>query len=440
MDLTFKPIPKSCPVPHNAVAFIGGVADYDKGPTIVLWRDRKEIVIQAPKFTPEAGVDVDDPYYDWYELQAISKRYANYLEIIESLVDTIEFGKTNWAYLLPAPGGYRISQREKRFPMITCPTWAQLIYVDEIEFTVWGSCSDRRGIWNEKEVDITYAWNFAEFWCLNRAMYGYRAVQGLDVTFEIYGHLATRDGSIIGLVSEAAWGRMIRLDDRALVYKTVAKIEQRGCLYRGCYTNRFIIANGKVRLLELNSVWPYKDMDCLEKDAELWHWKELDDLFAEFRDIGPYGNYHLPLLRFTTTHNDLKYVRPPPSPDRPFGGFVFYSEFFDFYEPWSGYRRLPDGDDENESALPFLDRRILWPPNKRLMPNFENIYEAQTTHRENLIASRRLSGRLERTPRNRVLIAGVPYHPYNRPSAWSHGARRALTNSDNTESSIVTIE
>ncbi|KDR78270.1 hypothetical protein GALMADRAFT_245361 [Galerina marginata CBS 339.88] len=444
MDLTFKPIPRSCPVPHNAVAYIGGVIDYKKGPTIVLWRNRKEIVIQAPKFTPEVepGVDVDDPCYGWYESQAISKHYANYLEIIESLVDTIEFGKTNWAYLFQSrEGGYYISQQKKVLRRVTCPIWAERIYLDEIEFTVWGTSSDRRGIWKGKEVDIMYAWNDEELWCLNRAMFGYKKVQGLDVTFEVYGHLIGRDGSIIGLVSEAAWGRMIGLDDRALVYQTVARIQQSGCIYKGCYTDRFMIANGKVRLLELNSIWAYEDMDRLEKDAELWHWKELDELFAEFRDIGPNGNYHYPLFRFTTTYADLKYFRPSPSPERPFGGFVFYSEFFDIYEPWSGYHRLPDGDDENESILPSSDRRIVWPPNNRLLPNFDSIYDADVARREDQATSMRLNGRSTRTSRNRVLIAATPYyHPYRRSNGRNHGGRRALTNSDNTESAIVAIE
>jgi len=47
-------------------------------------------------------------------------------------------------------------------------------------------------------------------------MYGYRAVQGLDVTFEVLGHLISKDGTVIGLVSKAAWGRMIKPSDAAL--------------------------------------------------------------------------------------------------------------------------------------------------------------------------------------------------------------------------------
>lgn len=69
-------------------------------------------------------------------------------------LDEIQFGATNWAYLLPNKqyGGFYIRQREKAFPMISCPTWAPTIMEDEIEFTVWGQPWDRRGIWKGLEV------------------------------------------------------------------------------------------------------------------------------------------------------------------------------------------------------------------------------------------------------------------------------------------------
>jgi hypothetical protein len=41
-------------------------------------------------------------------------------------------------------------------PKITCPLWAPLIFEDEVEFTVWGTKYDRRGIWDGKEVGTYY--------------------------------------------------------------------------------------------------------------------------------------------------------------------------------------------------------------------------------------------------------------------------------------------
>ncbi len=48
-----------------------------------------------------------------------------------------------------------------------------------------------------------YAWNEINILQLDRAMYAYRALVGMDLSFELYGHLLRKDGTVIGLVSEA---------------------------------------------------------------------------------------------------------------------------------------------------------------------------------------------------------------------------------------------
>jgi len=177
-------------------------------------------------------------------------------------------------------------------------------------------------------LDVFYAWNEMEFWCLNRGMYGYRAVQDLDVTFGVLGHLISTDGTIIGLVSEAAWGRMVRLSDAALIYKTIAEVQNRGIIYKGCLTNRFMIADGKVRLVELNCITPYEDKQKVLEDADSWHWNELGELFHELRTLGPYGRLRFPALHLFSTYKDFQFFLPYPRPDLPFGGILSYPIFF----------------------------------------------------------------------------------------------------------------
>lgn len=187
---------------------------------------------------------------------------------------------------------------------------------------------------------------------LNQAMYGYQVVSHLDLTFEVYGHLIGKDGSVIGLVSEAAWGRMIKPSDARLVYETVAQEQGIGCLYRGCLTNRFMIAGNKVRLIDLSCIGYYSDREVLEDLAELWHWHELAQLFQEFKTHGPYGNHRDPPWRFRTTYKDLDFIPPLPRcrPDLPLGGIVFFRGFFkDFgVEPWEGYEILENAEDLEE--------------------------------------------------------------------------------------------
>jgi hypothetical protein len=184
-------------------------------------------------------------------------------------------------------------------------------------------------------------WNESHMNDVNRAMYGYRLLEGMDLTFEFYGHLVGADGEIRGIVSEAAWGRMITEEDFSRVYRAVAKVQRRGLLYKACLTNRFMIANNKVRLLDLAMVDPRHALDpaMLEKEAEHWHWRELTRLFHEIRTIGPYGNFRVPLHRFRSTYEDLECLPLPRSPERPLGGIMLYPNFFanHYIDPWPEY-------------------------------------------------------------------------------------------------------
>jgi hypothetical protein len=173
-------------------------------------------------------------------------------------------------------------------------------------------------------------------------MQGIRAVDGMDLTYDVYGHLVRKDGTVIGLVTEAAWGRTIKTSDRALIYNTVARLQSRGCLYFAAGHNHFLIAAGKVRLTEPSSLTFYTkgDIELLEKDAEQFHWRNLHQLFWEFEKYGPFGNYRVPQPRFTASFSNLGLVIPPPSPERPLGG-MFLHPFSYFLvmciEPWPDY-------------------------------------------------------------------------------------------------------
>lgn len=175
--IRFCPIPRKSPIPHRVVAIIGGVSGIN--PTFVLSLNKNEIVVQAatdpPGFGSSDDIDKEHPFYEFLVFERSEKIYGHYLEIIvsinvsgfvksrlnnpakkQTLLSEIDFGKTNWAYLTyqnrGGPGGYQITQRQRRIPQPTCPPWGRLIYESEIEYTVYGLAGDRRGIWNGKEV------------------------------------------------------------------------------------------------------------------------------------------------------------------------------------------------------------------------------------------------------------------------------------------------
>ncbi|KAF9529152.1 hypothetical protein CPB83DRAFT_883110 [Crepidotus variabilis] len=365
----FYPIPRICPIPRNVVSLIGGCTG--GCPTFVLYLNGRELVVQAPANPVGFGTiddfDKDHPFWDWLVAERDAKVYAHYLEIIQTLLSQVEFGKTNWAYLTYSNrkgpgGGYQLTQRHRPIPRPKCPPWGKFIYESEIEYTVFGLAGDRRGIWDGKEVDVMVGWDESHMDDVDRAMMGYRLLEGMDLTYEFYGHLIGPDGEIKGIVSEAAWGRMITPDDFTRVYRAVARIQRRGLLYRGCLTNRFMIANGKVRVLELPVVDAknFANRPELERLAELWHWNELSQLFHEIKNIGPYGNYRIPFHRFTTSYEDLECLPFPPSPERPLGGIMLYPDFFNHFQvdPWPEYADIWDLGKGKKGVVPYQKSKI----------------------------------------------------------------------------------
>lgn len=145
-------------------------------------------------------------------------------------------------------------------------------------------------------------------------MHGLRAIRDLDLTFEIYGHLVGRNGEVVGIVSEAAWGRTIALGDRTLVYETFARLQEHDCLFVGISTNQVLIADGKVRLLDLYGIRPYSEDDRaeMERKAEIFHWEELESIFTQLESGYPLSCNP----RFW--HQTPRMLLPPtPSPERP---------------------------------------------------------------------------------------------------------------------------
>lgn len=80
--------------------------------------------------------------------------------------------------------------------MVTCPLWGRLIYESEVEYTVYGLASDRRGIWNGKEVgsckreDRYFLLNFIRYYgWLERIPHGRRQPSHVRLPFtRRHGH------------------------------------------------------------------------------------------------------------------------------------------------------------------------------------------------------------------------------------------------------------
>lgn len=112
-------------------------------------------------------------------------------------------------------------------------------------------------------------------------MRGRKAVQGMDISFEVLGHVV-RDNAIIGIMTEPVRGRRLRFYDRALVYDTVSRLLQRGIYLPHIPKQCIVMCDGKVRLLHFQHFEYFTESDrpkMAQREKRLWN--NMDRLFAE---------------------------------------------------------------------------------------------------------------------------------------------------------------
>ncbi|KAJ8483491.1 hypothetical protein ONZ45_g14591 [Pleurotus djamor] len=297
-------------IPRSIIALLGGRNEVGMR-TYVLYKDGEILVIEAPPSTI-SNDRMYDQTNDWEEWD---KEYNFTLEKIQTVVKTVEFGRTNWAYLLPRPdGGCRLIQKERPVPRVTYPTWAPLVEEKDIVTTKWISAEDRQGLWNGREVDLLMmGWDDKR---MNEVEQTMKASPWLDLTFEVLAHIV-RDGRVIGLMTEPAKGRMVEHCDRAKVFDAISRVESRGLLYRSIHCSNIMISGGKVRLLNISTTRYYspEQRERHAEDFKFFHWKALKIMFDLIRE----GNFMTPPR---TWPQNLQYIPSPIPPEMPRLSFV----------------------------------------------------------------------------------------------------------------------
>jgi hypothetical protein len=295
--------PSSDIMPPNVTACVGG-ANFRRAMYYVLLKNDRLLVVEAPSCYIDNVFEIDWRYHTF-----LNEKYDSGMVIIQSLLDDVEFS-WNWAYLVENKKGDHCLIYKNKPIRISCTPFARSIPESEIKITKWISAEERHGIWNGREVDLLMAWDdlvYAKK--VEKFTNGYRAIQGLDLSFEVIGHVV-RDDRIIGIMTEPAYGRMIEHGDQALVYEAVAKLQQHGVLYASAQHAPFImISEGKVRFLDIDNMTPLPEAELIQQ-AKMW-WEWLDKSFRELRAV---RNIYTP-SRYVPQR--IKVFPRIPSPPRP---------------------------------------------------------------------------------------------------------------------------
>ncbi|KAG6889683.1 hypothetical protein C0995_015431 [Termitomyces sp. Mi166 len=307
-----RTVARTNPIPSGVTAIVSNPRDMS---IYALYRDNQIIVVQLP-LHPDRNTDPDVENSPELFIAA-NRRHVEELEQIQMLLDRIEFNKSNWVYAVKNPkgGGYELVHRTRRKRQLTCNTWARLISRRDIKFNnYWIAFDIWNGYWNGHEVDCLMAFEDWSIENLDRHMWSYLALQGLDLTYHVFGHLVEDDGTIVGIVQEAHVGRLMQHRDRSIIYDAYSRMQQRGLIY--CAATEFYnthILNGKVRIPALHTIWYFPDEHTCKKQAELRHWQPLDRWFQKMKE----KQDNTPVLCIYREWTTVPQLLARFSPDRP---------------------------------------------------------------------------------------------------------------------------
>lgn len=102
-----------------------------------------------------------------------------------------------------------------------------------------------------------------DFGFLNRAMKAYRRLQGMNLSYDMLGHVLDEDGNIVGIMTEPMIGQWVRYRDYDVVMRAFEKLIEIGYILDFPHLGSMLITDkGEVRFTEMHNVIE------LEKDPE----------------------------------------------------------------------------------------------------------------------------------------------------------------------------
>jgi hypothetical protein len=273
-------------------------------------------------------------------------------------------------------------------------------------------------LWNGKEVDLCTPYLEGSSWqaLAEWQTEGHRKMQNLDLkdlTFPMLGHI-TRDGAVVGVLTEASCGRLVEFTDRAAVYEAVARMQLKGIIHRSLHAGNIFIANGGVRFLGISSVLFFEDNEKLEEMAQKWHWDRLTEVFDQLKDK-PFNDH--PWMRKIPAPALLLPRFPAPSRSLPgFPGFSKWHYLFSLFltDPFKHHEWL------QRAASSSDDRSVV--RSKKRTATLSGLRSVRRNGRDSvdLVFDEPLAGPLMYPSRMRIELT-KSHHPYFRGSS-----RRAI--------------
>lgn len=119
-------------------------------------------------------------------------------------------------------------------------------------------------------------WTDRDLPFLNHAMKAYRRLEGMNLTYEILGHVVDGDGTIVGIMTEPMKGRPLELHDESLVFDSLKRLIDIGWILDFPWS-MLVTDKGELRISAMHNVVE------LPKNAEERQ-KKISDVEKFFRE------------------------------------------------------------------------------------------------------------------------------------------------------------
>ncbi|KAF7307864.1 hypothetical protein MKEN_01146900 [Mycena kentingensis (nom. inval.)] len=292
--------------------------------------EEKALVVQAATVVPEGYLHaavVAECLSEW------DREFNHALDVVHSLLWSIDFGQTNWAYLIGSNNNYRLVPRNVRLSRCEIPSAlhsrvsAPFIPESspELKITGYVTGQERFGVWRGRKVDVFVAWDERSMRDLRRMVEGLgrlyeagRSVEGLasevlgfvvrDSSSRVRGLGMGRGGDVVGIVRQPEWGRTVRREDKSKVYRAISLLERAGLMCDFiCPSSITVSPAGDVRIApETITVQP-ADPVAREEALEDFHWSRLSGMFALFEQTDNF----VPTPREAGAHSALEMAPVP---------------------------------------------------------------------------------------------------------------------------------
>ncbi|KAK0440162.1 hypothetical protein EV421DRAFT_812527 [Armillaria borealis] len=283
------------------------------------------------------------------------------IELIETLINTIDFTQTLTAFLVRRRNGNTLVPKPLRSTpfRVTCPTWERLIDEREIETTDWLYALNRRGRWNNMDVELWFGYDDRYLRFVQNTMVALRALwqRNLDLHFKVLGHLI-RDNEVIGIIMEPNGGRCVEVYDRALAYNTFQELQKNNLIFDWpqASISNLKIADGKVRfetrlLQSVKDVSRERDPERLAR-ARQTHWDSLESMLRSLDEMSRYYGSNPAESMDIHDRRTARLLAYIPFPERPLLLDIQFSTDYRSSIIWSRHRRAIT----RKTRLPLLSK------------------------------------------------------------------------------------